>query len=468
MLYWVRSQIATCDGAGAPKLAPNAWKRLRRKSVALDEEPFLGSAQGRPVELRLRIASFSAKPLEEVKPVAQEPNELEHARLTLEGMGTDGDTVAHLNGDVVNVFGGIPGEDVIARIVRYRRRRRHYTSGIVTEVLKPSPHRVAPPCPYFGPCSGCQWQHVDYRRQLTMKREAVVRQLAEYDGLSAVPVAETVPSAQEFGYRNHARFTIKRRGGVGFVNRITRRFLEIDKCMLMHQGINDILGKLQGRSGETSQLSVRYGTNTGEWLVQPKLDNGDITVESGQDHYRERMLGQLFQIASPSFFQVNIEQAERLVLLVRDRLELNGHEVIVDAYAGVGTFAVLLASSAGRVFAIEESDAALKDAVVNAAKADNVEFLKGRVEDVIGELESTPDAVILDPPRAGCHPAVLEAVARVRPRRTVYVSCDPGTMARDLQALTEQGMRVESVEPVDMFPQTHHVECVATIGVSPE
>ena len=396
----------------------------------------------------------------------QHRDELEHARLTLGEMGPDGDTVAYLNGDVVNVFGGISGEDVIARIVRYRRRRRHYTSGIVTEVLEPSPYRIAPPCPYFGPCSGCQWQHINYHRQLIMKREAVARELSGYDELRTVSVAETVPSSQKFGYRNHARFTIKEQGAVGFVNRITRKFVEIGDCMLMHDGINYILGELQGRSGETSQLSVRYGVKTGEWLVQPKLLAGDISVKSGQRHYHEEMLGKLFQIASPSFFQVNMEQAERLVILVRDRLQLTGREDIVDAYTGVGTFAILLAPSAGRVFAIEESDAALKDAAVNAAGTDNIEFLKGRVEEVIGELESSPDAVILDPPRAGCHPAVLDAVAHVKPKRTVYVSCDAATMARDLKVLTEKGMRVESVEPVDMFPQTHHVECVATIVVS--
>ena len=388
----------------------------------------------------------------------------ELAHLTLEEMGPQGDTLAHHDGQSINVFGGIPGEVVVARIVRYRRKRRRYTSAVVTEVLEPSPHRVEPPCPYVGPCTGCQWQHIDYSHQLALKREAVERQLRVSPELRDVPVSETLPSPQVFGYRNHARFTIRQQGSVGYINRNTRRFVKVDNCMLMSPGINETLQVIQDRCEETSQLSVRHSMATSEYLIQPTLESDEIPLESGQTHYRERLLNKVFRIASPSFFQVNTEQAEQLVLLLRERLELTGVETLVDAYAGVGTFAVLLAPDVERVIAIEESEAAVKDAALNTLGIDNLLFLEGKTEHVLGDLDSRPDAVILDPPRVGCHPAVLEAVARWAPRRTAYVSCEPETLARDLRVLVRGGLRVETVEPIDMFPQTHHTECVATLA----
>ena len=394
---------------------------------------------------------------------ANTAQDIELATLDLEEIGPLGDTMARLDSETVNVFGGIPGERVVARIVRYRRRRKRLVSGMVAEVIEPSAHRISPPCPYFGPCSGCQWQHIDYGHQLRLKREAVSAALAKYDELRDLPVSDTIPSPEVFGYRNHARFTARREGSLGFVNRITRRFVDVDSCMIMDPGINDTLGELQGKSQETSQLSIRYGTRTSDVLVQPKLDNPDISIETGQTHYRERVLGREFRIASPSFFQVNTAQAEKLVLLVRDRLGLTGAETLVDAYAGVGTFAVLLARYAKRVIAIEESEAAVKDAESNSLGIPNVEFREGKTEDELAKLSERPDALIVDPPRAGCQPPALESIARLAPDRTVYVSCEPETLARDLHALVQGGLTVESVEPVDMFPQTYHVECVATL-----
>ena len=391
-------------------------------------------------------------------------SEPEYADLTLEGMGALGDCIAHLDGQQVNVFGGIPGEVVRCRIVRYRRRRQRRVSAIVEQVLKPSPSRITPSCPYFGPCSGCQWQHVDYAHQLELKRSAVQSELDAYDALSNLRASPTLPADQRYWYRNHARFTVRRPGILGFVNRLTRRFVRIDRCMLMAPWINEALETLQDRSGETTQLSVRYGINTGDWLIQPSLKSPDIPLESGQSHYRESVAGREFRVASPSFFQVNTAQAERLVALVRDRAALTGEETLVDAYTGVGTFGVLLAPYARRVIAIEESEAAVRDAAGNAEGISNFEVRQGRTEDVLAAMSERPDVVILDPPRVGCRPEALEALLRMRPSRTVYVSCDPAALARDLSVLVEGGLAVESVEPVDMFPQTHHVECVVTLS----
>ena len=392
-----------------------------------------------------------------------EQPEQEYARLVLEGMGPLGDTYAQHGDEKVNVFGGIPGEEVVARIVRYTRRRQSRVSGIVTEVVKPSRYRVAPPCPYFGPCSGCQWQHIEYSYQLRLKREAVEEQFRRHEELQGVAVSPTMSSPQPLGYRNHARFTVRDHGSLGYINRITRRFVKIDECMLMAPWINEALSRLQDRCQETSQLSIRYGVNTGEWLIQPRLQNVDIPLPSGQTHFREQVSGQPFRIASPSFFQVNTAQTEGLAELVRTRLELTGDELLVDAYAGVGTFAVLFAPYVRTVIAIEESRAAVKDAAINTLGIENLEFIEKRTEEVLGSLDEKPDALILDPPRLGCHPDALAALVRRPPGRVVYVSCDPETLARDLQTLVRGGFRVKAVEPVDMFPQTYHVECVATL-----
>ena len=275
--------------------------------------------------------------------------EIETAELQLSAMGSLGDTVADFEDQSINVFGGIPGERVVARIYRYRRRKKHIISAIVDAVLEPATDRVVPPCPYYGPCSGCQWQHISYQRQLKLKRETVEAQFREYPRLASAAVSPTRAAPSRFNYRNHARFTVRFGGQLGFSNRITRRFVRIDECMLMDEGINDALTGLQDRAAETTNLSVRYGTRTGDRLVQPALRDPGITVRSGQTHYVEELLGRPFRIASPSFFQVNTAQAEQLVTLVRDRLELSGDETIVDAYAGVGVFAILLApTSAGR------------------------------------------------------------------------------------------------------------------------
>ena len=387
----------------------------------------------------------------------------ETAKLHLHDWGDLGDTLAHFEDGIINVFGGIPGERVEARIIRYRRRRRQHVSAIVCDVLEPSPYRITPPCPYFGACTGCQWQHIDYDHQLELKRDRVARALDEYGELAGIDPSPTIPSPQAFGYRNHARFTIRQSGTLGFINRLTRRFVKVEDCALMHPWINEALRKLQGNAEETTQLSIRYGVNTGDWLIQPTMHNPEIPLPTGQSHYWEQMHGRRLRIASPSFAQVNTTQAEQLAHLVRDRLKLSGCELLVDAYAGVGTFAVLLADSARRVVAIEESSAAVDDAAVNIEGIKNLEFVCSKTEDYLDSLVEPPDAVILDPPRLGCHPATLDALIRRPPNRTVYVSCDPDTLARDLAHLVAGGFTVTSVEPMDMFPQTYHTECIATL-----
>ena len=381
--------------------------------------------------------------------------------LTLTSWGRLGEAMADFDGHNVFVAGGIPGERVVAEVVKVHRK---YVSAKVVDVLEASPDRVEPPCPYYGECTGCQWQHLSYDAQLKTKHEKVTDALQRVGELADPPVSEVRPSPDQLGYRNHARFTINRDGALGFINRETRQFVRIDKCLLMHQGVNDLLEELQDHCGETTQLSIRAGKYSGDFLIQPYLVHPEIGVLTGQKRYTESVAGQDFLVSSPSFFQVNVEQAAAAADVVRDRLNLTAADVLLDAYTGVGTFAILLAPSVKRVIAVEESSAAVADAKQNAGDLQNLEFVLGRTEDVLRNLPVKPDVVVLDPPRSGCQPRALESLIEMAPSRVAYVSCDAETLGRDLKILCQGGYRLDEVAPLDMFPQTHHVECVALLS----
>ena len=184
---------------------------------------------------------------------------------------------------------------------------------------------------------------------------------------------------------------------------------------------------------------------------------------TGQTHYRESLNNRLFRVASPSFFQVNTLQAEKLGKIVKEKCNLSSSSKVVDAYAGVGTFTAIVSEEALQVIAIEESGAAIKDAKINLTGLNNVEFIESKTEQGILNLSFNPDAVILDPPRYGCHIEVLKSILIKLPKRVVYVSCDPNTLARDLSFLVKGGYAIIDVQPIDMFPQTHHIECVVTL-----
>ena len=390
-------------------------------------------------------------------------------QVVLDDLGFRGDTVTRIDGKTWFVAGGIPGEEVIVEQVR---RDRRFVYARVTEIIKPAPQRVEPPCPYtsatlstgFGRCGGCQWQHVDYATQLEFKTNLVGEQLRRRGDFEDPPVRPAIGMDKPWHYRNQARFTIGREGQLGFNAHFTRRFLPIDECLILHPKINEVLQTLQGRCGAVKhQVVVRYGFHTGELMVFPEVPVEDLPFETGQRYFHETLLGHRFQVFDSSFFQTNTLQAETLAQLVEERLALTGDEVVVDAYCGVGAFGVLLAEQAGHVIGIEESATAIADARENIQGFDNIQLIEGKTEEVLPELERPIDAVILDPPRAGCRPVVLQALIDLQPASIVYVSCDPYTLARDLRILVDGGFELMEVQPVDMFPQTHHIETVTTL-----
>ncbi|HXG35637.1 MAG TPA: 23S rRNA (uracil(1939)-C(5))-methyltransferase RlmD [Dehalococcoidia bacterium] len=387
----------------------------------------------------------------------------QHQRLTLsfEGMAYQGAAYARYEGKMVFAYLAIPGETAVVEV---ERDYGDYMVGSVVEILSPSPYRVDAPCPYFGLCGGCQWQHISYAYQAELKAEVVAEQLRRIGAFEDPPVSATVAATEPLAYRNHARFSVRKQA-LGFISRpgAGYRFLEIDRCLIMHPWINETLTKLQGRVSVKHQVAMRYGVYTGQWLIQPDVSSADPSLTSGQKYYEEELLGRRFRISAASFFQTNTRQAERLARIVAQKLQLNAADILLDAYAGVGVFAALLAADVQRVIAVEESAAAAKDASHNLSGLDNVDYYQGKVEDILPDLAVRPTAVILDPPRAGCQERVLEAITSLKPQRVVYVSCDPATLARDLRFLCQRGWRLHDVTPVDMFPQTYHIESVATL-----
>jgi 23S rRNA (uracil1939-C5)-methyltransferase len=372
------------------------------------------------------------------------------------------------DGRIVFVDFALPGEQVVAEITS---DHHDYIEATAVSVLRASPARVAPPCPYFGRCGGCQLQHASYDEQLRLKTVIVRDQFARIGRFDPAEVEARVRPMlgmdDPWHYRNHMRFTVRRDGEVGFMQRGTHRFMKIDECLIAVDRVNAVLRAVQDRTMEARQIAIRVGEHTAEEMIQPKLRwrpwARGPRPQSGQAAYHEALNGHRYRISGPAFFQVNSRQAERLVDLVIERVLAARARVVVDGYAGVGTFAAQLAPQVDLVITIEESAAAGDDAEANLEGLANVQRVVGRMEETLPGLQPSPDVVVIDPPRAGLARSVVEAIIASAARRVVYVSCDPATLARDVRLLVEAGFRLDAVQPVDMFPHTQHIECVTTL-----
>ncbi|MBN1979816.1 MAG: class I SAM-dependent RNA methyltransferase [Anaerolineae bacterium] len=379
----------------------------------------------------------------------------------------------------------LPGETARVEVTEDKGR---YAFARLVEVLEPSPDRVAPPCPHFGidGCGGCQWQHADYPAQLRFKAEIVADQLARIGKIAEPPVRPTIPDPEGWAYRNHAQFRPASGGGLGFQAAASNRTVAIDECPILHPLLADLYATLDLELENLLRLSLRAGTATGDRMLvfetnddlPPALES-DLPVSCvlllsdgqhanliGSNHITEAVAGRAYRVSAPSFFQVNTTQAAQLVRLVTGCLDLQGDETVLDAYCGVGLFTAHLAERAGLVVGIESSPAAVEDLLENTAAFDNVDVIEGPVEAVLPDLDMPIDAAVVDPPRTGLDRLALDAlvgrdVSHRRPARLVYVSCDPATLARDAKRLAAAGYRLAEVQPVDMFPQTYHVESVA-------
>jgi len=402
--------------------------------------------------------------------------------LTVSGMAHGGDAVARHEGKAVFIPGAMTGETVRVTLVDERER---FSRARLLEVVAPSEERVAPRCPYFGECGGCQWQYMAYGAQLREKRE-IVRSLLERTGGQAEPeVREVLGMVEPWGYRNHVQLRRDDQGRIGYYGPKSHEVVPVDHCPLVQPLLDEMWSALDIDLPELQQIVLRAGLASGEQMLilrgrgePPELSldlpisclwqgqEGQVSVLAGNDHIHERLGEHTFRISGPSFFQVNSEQAAVLIDVVWQALALQPGERLLDAYCGVGVFMVSLGQSASEVNGIESSPWALDDAAVNAEAVDwrgDVGLYEGDVAEVLATRPMACDAIVVDPPRAGLSREALEALVVCGASRIVYVACDPASLARDVKRLEARGYRLAYVQPVDLFPQTYHIESVALL-----
>ena len=385
-----------------------------------------------------------------------------------------GEAVARVDGKAHFVAGAMPGEVVMGEVVL---DKGSWARVRLDSVEVPSPDRVAPPCPHFTDCGGCQWQFADYPAQLRWKSEILTGQLEHLGRITNPEVRPTIAADGPYGYRNRMDFKVS--GGRPALHRArSRDLVPLNECLLLHPDLASVFGDL-GDLAKARALTLRIGATTGEKLaivhgpvppaasmwqtsVAQRTREG-LRVVSGSAAIHEVIRDRQFRITGGSFFQNNTAAAPVLVDLVEEALEPRPGETLLDAYAGGGLFGALLTSNTGRLVAVEASSTAVRDLRRNLENAGVSDFrvVRGKVEDVVPELDEYWHIAVVDPPRPGMDIGGVAAIAAAAPRVIAYVSCDPAGLARDATYLRQYGYEMEWVTPVDLFPQTFHIEAVA-------
>ena len=439
--------------------------------------------------------------------------------LRIDSLAYGGNGVARLDGYVVFVRRGLPGDRVRARVTKVKRS---HAEAIAVEVLEPGPQRVEAPCPHFGACGGCRFQDLAYEAQLEAKQAQIVDSLRRLGGIAEPPVGPIVPSSAIYGYRNKLEYSFTQTDdgpALGF--HAAGRWdevLPIGVCLLTTDTGNAIRDAVQAwareealpaydqadNTGYLRHLVVREGRNTGQALVQLVTAQGerfdrDYLIETlrripevrsihwavndtpaevtnlpslllwGEEAIEEELLGLRFRVRPNAFLQTNTEMAETLYRLAIEAAGLTGEETVYDLYCGTGTMALAMAAHALSVWGVEISEESVACALENAELngISNAAFFAGNVGQSLEELRDRagePDVVVVDPPRAGLAGKALKRVGETGAPRLVYVSCNPTTLAGDLKVLIgEYGYALRQVTPVDMFPHTPHVESVSLL-----
>jgi 23S rRNA (uracil1939-C5)-methyltransferase len=449
----------------------------------------------------------------------------------IDDLAFGGKGVGRVEGFVVLVDGGLPGD-----LVRVRVEKAHgnYAEGRAIELIEPSTDRVAARCEHFGVCGGCRWQNLPYAIQLDYKRRQVVEALRRLGGISDAVVEQTLPSPDEYFYRNKMEFSFGRDAGGNLtlglhpaasytdVFDLRRCHLESDLSNAIvaavregcrraglapydvreHTGFLRYLTVREGKFSGESMVNIVTGdggARDGEWSAALKAMAQEIVAAhpqiksflrsvnasratvafgqreetlAGESSIREVLMERTFEITANSFFQTNSRQAVRLYGAVLEMADLAREDRVLDLYSGTGAISILAAERVSEVRGVESLAESVRNAERNAAlnQVRNVYFICGEAKKALAAMagdRQPPTVVIVNPPRAGLNSAVIRGMLRLRPRRIIYVSCNPTTLARDLKEMTERDYWLTLVRPVDMFPHTHHIECVARIDLMP-
>jgi 23S rRNA (uracil1939-C5)-methyltransferase len=432
----------------------------------------------------------------------------EQLELEIDSLAFGGRGVARSNGLVVFVSGALPGDRVRAEITKAKKR---FAEARTVELLRPGAERIADRCVHDGePCPGAPWQGLAYERQLAQKSEQVdeaLRRIGELDGFE---LEEIEPALEQWRYRNKLEYSFGERDGEPILGFHARGrwdlIVDVDDCRLASERGNaarnavrdwarlEAVPAYDGRTkeGVLRNLAVREGWRTGQ--IQTRLvtsvagfpkppvdlhtaiegDSGSTdgpTGVLGEERLREELCGLKLEMSHGAFFQTNTEMAERLYRVAAEYAGLSGSERVFDLYCGIGTIGLTMAKKAGGVWGVEIVPEAIADAERNAEqnKIENARFLAGSARTGVRPLieqVGKPDVVVIDPPRAGLSQKIVRRVIECEAKRIVYVSCNPTTLAPNAAQLVEAGYKLTRVKPVDMFPQTPHIECVALLEKS--
>ncbi|MPL65628.1 23S rRNA (uracil-C(5))-methyltransferase RlmCD [bioreactor metagenome] len=434
-------------------------------------------------------------------------------------LGHSGEGVGRYQDFTVFVPNALPGEQVVAEVTEVKQT---YAKGRLVEVQNASPDRIEAKCSIYHECGGCQLQHLGYEAQLKAKRQQVVDAVTRIGKLEDILIHPTIGAENPWFYRNKMQVPVGLQAGqivIGCYQQGTHSIINTEHCYIQHDVNNNIAREMRRimteldispynektGKGIVRHVLGRVGIQTGEVMVviitateqlpqqaqvisklreaisglvsivqninakKTNIIMGDKTVTLWGKNYIVDHLGEFkFEISARSFFQVNTTQAEVLYNKAVEYAGLSGRETVIDAYCGTGTITLFLARHAAKVYGIEIVKPAILDARRNAINnsVTNTEFIVGDAVAVMPDLFKQgvrPEVIVVDPPRAGCERMVLETFANMKPARIVYVSCNPATLARDLAVLAEYGYKTCEIQPVDMFAQTSHVECVAVI-----
>ncbi|MBE9057260.1 23S rRNA (uracil(1939)-C(5))-methyltransferase RlmD [Sphaerospermopsis sp. LEGE 08334] len=436
--------------------------------------------------------------------------------LEITDLSDTGDGVGRFDQRVVFVPDTVVGDRTLVRLTHVKPKYAHAT---LKQILQPSTQRIRPSCIVADKCGGCQWQHINYHYQLTSKYNQVIQALERIGGFVNPSVAPVLSTSSSLGYRNKATYPVRisATGQVqaGYYQKGSHQLINLNQCPVQDARLNPLLAEVKQdikkrdwsiydekrHQGQIRHLSLRIGRRTGEMLLTlvvkdrnlPDIETQaqewlqrypqlvgvclnrnsdrtnaifgkDTTCIAGIPYLREKFAGLEFQIRPDTFFQVHTETAEALLQVIQSELNLQGHEVLVDAYCGIGTLTLPLAKQARQVIGLEVQSAAVEQAIFNAQQNEinNVTFQVGAVEKNLPNLGIIPDIVLLDPPRKGCEANVIKSLLNLKPSRIIYVSCKVATLARDLKLLCEHGQyHLTRVQPADFFPQTAHVETAA-------
>lgn len=407
----------------------------------------------------------------------------EIVELEFTGMAGEGMALARHEGRVWFVPFGVPGEH--ARVRLTRDKGRFAFGEIVDSIGAPAAIRVEPRCQYFGVCGGCDWQHIDYGAQLTFKHQAVIDALTRVGGIEAPLVHPTLPSPDVYDYRTH--ITLHRAadglhgGFIGVEIPLEDDYVvPIERCEIARPEIREMLvdptlaevfrplqwwGRVRLQLGSDPAERLRVvvaGEKASDLPADDEAVASPQAVKAAKPPLaRYTIHGRDFYVTGGSFFQVNLAQAAALVTYALDRLHLTGMERTLDLFSGVGLFTAFMAENAAHVTAIESYAPAVKDARRNLEGFDNVLLVEGTIEEALPKLRGTFEIALADPPRSGFPRRALDALIARAPRRIVYVSCNPQSLARDAKLLIAAGYRLIDAQPIDMFPQTYHIEIVA-------